>query len=201
MTLRSYNTQPRETDVESDPYFMVGYDQEAELIYLAVIVPDQSLIAKSGSAMNTDAVEVYIDGTFSDRTIGEPSEDWRFTLDAAIMPVLQYAAVPGPVGAYFDAWNENPSLVYAQSRQTATKMEYHRSGNVITYEWAIKPYDRYPDQPTHLRSGKRLGFEVAIVDKDDPKQPPRFLTWGESPTRFKGFDAGSLGELILVESP
>ena len=42
------------------------------------------------------------------------------------------------------------------------------SDNVTTYEWAIKAYDRYPDEPTRLHSGKRLGFEVAVVDKDHP---------------------------------
>ncbi len=197
----SYKTEKRDTSQESDAYFMVGYDRQAELIYLAVVVPDQHLIAKPDGVMGTDAVEVYIDGTFSDRTLAEPSQDWRQTLDAATMPVLQYVAVPGSVSAYGDPWNDNPSLLYAQSKQTATTMRCQHMGGVTTYEWAIKAYDRYPDRPTRLHSGKRLGFEIAVVDKDDPKLPPCFLTWGEPPVRFKGFDAGSLGELILVDDP
>jgi RNA polymerase sigma factor (sigma-70 family) len=197
----SYNIKERDTSLDSDAYFMVGYDREAELIYLAVVVPDKDVIAKPGSATGTDAVEVYIDGTFSNRTLNEPSDDWKRPLDAAKMPALQYVALPGQVSAYGDAWDGNPSLLYAHTKQTATKMKYRHVDHVTTYEWAIKAYDRYPDLPTRLHSGTRLGFDVAVVDKDHPKLPPYFLTWGEPPVRFKGFDAGSLGELILVESP
>ena len=201
VTNSSYNSEERDTSQESDAYFMVGYDREAELIYLAVVVPDKDVIAKPGSATGTDAVEVYIDGTFSNRTTENPSKDWNQALDAATMPVLQYAAVPGQVAAYGDPWNGNPSLLYAHKRQTSTKMKYRHADHVTTYEWAIKAYNRYPDLPTRLHSGKRLGFEVAVVDKDDPKVRPYFLTWGEPPAVFKGFDAGSLGELILVDQP
>jgi RNA polymerase sigma factor (sigma-70 family) len=201
VTNSSYIVEERDPSQGSDAYFMVGYDREAELIYLAVVVPDKDVIAKPGSAMGTDAVEVYIDGTFSNRTIEDPSKDWNLALDAATMPVLQYAAVPGQVAAYGDPWNGNPSLLYAHKRQTSTKMKYRHADHVTTYEWAIKAYDRYPDLPTRLHSGKRLGFEVAVVDKDDPKVRPYFLTWGEPPVVFKGFDAGSLGELILVDQP
>ncbi len=198
----SYIAEERDTSQDSDAYFMVGYDREAELIYLAVVVPDKDVIAKPGSARGTDAMEVYIDGTFSNRTIEEPSEDWSRALDAATMPVLQYAAVPGQVAAYGDPWDDNPSL--ALRRDQANRHEDEISGmsdHVTTYEWAIKVYDRYPDLPTRFHSGKRLGFDVAIVDKDDPKLPPYFLTWGAPPVVFKGFDAGSLGELILVDQP
>ena len=51
-------------------------------------------------------------------------------------------------------------------------------------------------------AGVGAGFDdVAVVDKDDPKRPPFFLTWGAPPVVFKGFDAGSLGELILIDKP
>jgi RNA polymerase sigma factor (sigma-70 family) len=198
----SYNVEERDTTRESDAYFMVGYDRGAESIYLAVVVPDKALIAKAGLVTDTDAMEVYIDGTFSRRMLKEqPSGEWQVKLDAAAMPVLQYAAVPGRVAAYEDPWDANPSLLYARTRQTATKMQYRHADHITTYEWAIKAYDHYPDRPTRLQPGKRLGFDVAVVDKDDPKRPPHFLTWGAPPVAFKGFDAGSLGELILVDSP
>jgi RNA polymerase sigma factor (sigma-70 family) len=198
---KAYNSQARDKGQDPDAYFMVGYDREAELIYLAAVVPDKDVIAKPGSATGTDALEIYMDGTFSNRTIGEPSEDWTRPPDAATMPVIQYVAVPGQVAAYEDPWHGNPSLLYAQTKQTATTMKYQHVGDSTIYEWAIKAYDRYPDLPARLHSGKRLGLEVAVVDKDHPKLPPYFLTWGEPPARFKGFDAGSLGELILVDSP
>ncbi len=101
------------------------------------------------------------------------------------MPVLQYVAVPGQVAAYGDPWHGNPSLLYAQTKQTATRMKYQHVGDVTTYEWAIKAYDRYPDLPTRLHSGKRLGLEVAVVDKDDPKRPAVFLDLGRTPGPFQ----------------
>jgi len=197
-----YDSKKRDARQDSDAYFMVGYDGEAELIYLAVVVPDEDVVVHPTDTLGTDAVEVYIDGTFSVRTTSRAvSDDWRKTLDAGTMPVLQYVAVPGSVPAYEDPWGANPSLTFARTRQTATKMKYRHAGGVTTYEWAIRAYDRYPNRPTRLHPGKRLGFEVAVVDKDDRLSPPAFLTWGSPPAFFKGLDAGTLGELILVDQP
>ena len=84
-------------------------------------------------------------------------------------------------------------------------MAYLHDGNVTTYEWSVQPYDHFPDKPTQLFPGKHLGLDVAVVDKDADasgrERPPRFLTWGSVPRNFKGGDAQSLGELILVASP
>ena len=104
-----------------------------------------------------------------------PSDDWRETLNAATMPVLQYVAIPGKVAAYGDPWRANPSLVYARTKQSATTMKYRVSDNSITYEWSVKPFDRFPDRPARLFAGKRLGFEVAVVDKIRTRgtSPPR----------------------------
>jgi RNA polymerase sigma factor (sigma-70 family) len=202
-----YNQKISEKTDDPDAYFMVGYDRKKDLIYLAVVVHDRDLQVHDLNQGNgnvvrkTDAVEVYVDGTCSSRIIPEPSGDWRATLDAATMPVLQYVAVPGRVAAYADPFGANPSLVYARTRESRTKMKYRRSRDVTTYEWAIQAYDQYPHQPTRLQPGKRLGFEVAVVDKDTGAGPPTFLTWGPPPFTFKGCSAGSLGELILSEEP
>ncbi len=84
-------------------------------------------------------------------------------------------------------------------------MKYRRDGDVTTYEWSVKAFDHFPDRPTRLFLGKRLGLDVAVVDKDSNKtknkKAPTFLTWGLPPTEFKGFNAGSLGELILSDKP
>jgi hypothetical protein len=181
---------------------MVGYDRTVDLIYLAVVVPDEDVVVHPSEIKATDSVEVYIDGTFSTRTTAPvPSDDWRKTLDASTMPVLQYVGVPGDVSAYADPWGENPSLLYTRTKQVGTTMKYRHENKITTYEWAISVYDHYPGLPTRLHSGKRLGFEVAVLDKDDPKRLSYFLTWGAPPTYFKGFDSGTLGELILVEDP
>jgi RNA polymerase sigma factor (sigma-70 family) len=201
----SYNSEPITADDDSSAYFMAGYDPKIEKIYLAVVVRDKDVVVHPSDVLQTDSVEIYIDGAFSKKAVSRlPSGDWRESFDAATMPVLQYVAVPGHVPAYGDRWSANPSLVYARSKETATAMQYQRIGDVITYEWSVKAYDRFPDRPTRLYPGKRLGLEVAIVDKDLNgilrKRPPTFLTWGAPPLIFKGADAGSLGELVLAEA-
>ena len=51
-------------------------------------------------------------------------------------------------------------------------MAYSRKGDVTVYEWAIQVFDRYPDKPTRLEPGKRIGFDVAVADKDVPASTP-----------------------------
>ncbi len=198
---------PRDIDAE----FMAGYDSSAGAIYLAVVVRDDDPVVKrSSSPRDNDAVEVYVQGKLSDGQMALPTSDnWPAVLDAAEMPVLQYAGLAGEQPAYGDTFGANPSLVYARTREPRTRMKYRREGNTTTYEWAIQVYDRFPDQPTRLEPGKRIGLEVAVVDKDKDKSKgkvldrtkPAFLTWGSPPKVFKGFEAGSLGELFLAARP
>jgi len=201
-----YESRERDAAKEATPYFMTGYDPQADLIYLAVVVQDNETVVHPTDPRATDAVEVYVDGTLSEERIAEPSGDWKATLDATTMPVLQYAGVPGRLAAYGDRWGANPSLVYAKSRETATRMNFQRDGDVTTYEWAVKAFDRFPDRPTRLYPGKKLGLDVAVLDKDKRQsvsgtRPPTFMTWGRAPVIFKGCDAGSLGELTLGPLP
>ncbi len=192
---------------------MVGYDKAASVIYLAIVVRDQDLVIHvpgrpltNGDDFDnfaTDAVEVYVDGTFSRRKIPVPSGSFRLVLDAATMPVLQYVGVPGNAPAYANPWGENPTLMYSKTREGRTRMKFRRDKDITTYEWGIQPYDRFPDQPTRLVPGKRIGLEVVVVDKDAKTDPPAFVGWGPlSPNySYKGCDAGSLGELILIDGP
>jgi hypothetical protein len=196
----SYDDQPRDTSRDPAAYFMVGYDRQSELIYLAVVVSDADVETHPSNVHATDAVEVYIDGAFSDRAIPTPNGDWWEALDAATMPVLQYAAVPASSPAYRDKERANPSLVYGRLSRTATKMKYLRTGNVTTYEWSLQAFDRYPDRPSRLHPGRQVGLEVAVLDKDPGVLRPAFLTWGAPPRNFKGLDASSLGELILADT-
>jgi hypothetical protein len=185
---------------------MAGYDGNAGLLYLAVVVHDDDIVVHPSDTLGTDAVEIYVDGAFTNRRIPEPRGDWRETLDARTMPVLQYAGVPGKVAAYGDRWGANPSLVYARQKESRTRMQVSRSGDVITYEWAVTVFDSFPEKLTQLHPGKKLGLDIAVLDKDrkatnSASRRPSFRTWGAAPVEFKGCNAGSLGELILVQGP
>jgi RNA polymerase sigma factor (sigma-70 family) len=202
----NYDSTETIEDDGSSPYFMAGYDRKVGLLYLAVVVHDDDIVVHPSDVIGTDAVEIYVDGTFSNRSIRNPGGDWRAALDARTMPVLQYAGVPGKVSAYGDRWGANPSLVYARQKESRTWMQCVRSGDVITYEWAVTVFDSFPEKPTQLVPGKRLGLDIAVLDKDRKKSSskakrPSFRTWGAPPADFKGFNAGSLGELILAQIP
>jgi RNA polymerase sigma factor (sigma-70 family) len=199
----NYDSNPRTQTQDPDAYFNVGYDRQAGLIYLAVVVRDKDSVVHPASLkepnsyiLKTDAVEVYVDGTFSERNSKKTQP-----FNAATMPVLQYVGVPGNVPAYGDHWGANPSLLYSKIRERRTQMKYQREGDVTTYEWAVQAYDQYPDQLTQLLPGKRIGFDVAVVDKDSAEAPPAWMYWGPTWAGFKGWDASNLGELILAESP
>lgn len=201
----SYDSNETIRNDDSSAYFMAGYDRKAGLLYLAVVVQDDDNVVHASDPLGTDAVEIYVDGTFSNRSIPQPEGDWRATLDARTMPVLQYVGVPGKVAAYGDRWGANPSLLYARQKESRTRMQYRRSGNVIRYEWAVTVFDSFPENPTELVPGKKLGLDIAVLDKDRKKSSstsrhPSFRTWGAPPAAFKGCNAGSLGELILAQS-
>jgi RNA polymerase sigma factor (sigma-70 family) len=198
-----YDSKPRDLNHDPDASFKVGYDRKAGRIYLAVVVRDKDNVVPPNShngpdsiIFKSDAVEVYLDGKFSKESV---PTDWN--LDAAKMPVLQYVGVPGEVPAYGDRWGANPSLLYSNPRERRMRMKYQREGDVTTYEWAIPAYDQYPDQLTELVPGKRIGFDLAVVDKDSPKAPPAWMYWGPEYAGFKGWNAANLGELILADEP
>jgi hypothetical protein len=76
------------------------------------------------------------------------------------------------------------------------------------YEWATQPFDQHPDQPTHLKPGKRIGFDLAVVDKDVPASSPEAMNepeedrnawvyWGPRLTGMKVFSADTLREPVL----
>jgi RNA polymerase sigma factor (sigma-70 family) len=206
----AYDSASKVDQTDPEAYFLAGFNVDNQFVYLAVVVRDRTLKLHRDArrrpgagdfhpAFDSDAVEVYIDGTASNRAIEEPPKGWD-GLDASTMPVLQFVAVPGDIPAYGDPFGANPSLLYSKTQEPRTKMKYRRQGDITTYEWAIQPYDRFPELPTEIHAGKRLGLEVAVVDKDAVK-PAVFMTWGQPPTMFKGLNAGSLGELILSDSP
>jgi hypothetical protein len=192
--------------------FSVGYDPKEQLIYLAVIVRDDKLVVGNTSYLDTDAVEVYVDGLHSERRIPKPGVPFYEHIDLSALPVQQYVAIPGPGKVYGTKYATNPVLLAGDLEKTKTRMAFRREGDVTTYEWAIQPFDRYPDQPTKLEPGKRIGFDLAVADKDVPATSPEgmdepeearvaWIYWGPQWAGMKVLNAGNLGELILGTEP
>lgn len=192
--------------------FMVGYSPAKQELYVAVVVRDDTLIVGNGSDRDTDAIELYVDGLRNRRVYpreGVIDRHWFENAELQALPVQQYCAIPGEGRVYGASKLTNPLLIAGDLEKTKTRMAFTRAGDIITYEWAIQVFDRYPDQPTKLERGKRIGFDLAVVDKDVPltgsieDEPATdrraWIYWGPVWRGKKVFDSGSLGEIVLGE--
>jgi RNA polymerase sigma factor (sigma-70 family) len=191
--------------------FSVGYDPKEQLLYLAVTVRDDQLVVGHSSHLDTDAVEVYLDGLLSNRRLPLPDgEDAYYALDPTSVPAQQYVAIPGKGMIYGRRQASNPILIHGTAKDTRTRTAFTRKGDVTIYEWAIQVFDEYPKKPARLEPGKRIGFDIAIADKDVPASTPggyndprgdrsAWIYWGPSWRGVKTLNAGTLGELILVK--
>jgi RNA polymerase sigma factor (sigma-70 family) len=183
-------------------YFMAGYNRDDGRIYVAVVVSDEHLLVKNGNPLSTDAVELYVEALGRDWTLPEPDPVvWGKNHSAKLTPAMQYVGLAGPGRVYGEPETDGTALMYGRIEDTQTEMGFRRSGNVIVYEWAVQVFDRFPDRPSRLEPGKHIGFDVAIVDRDGDRRRPFFTTWAPAQTRFKGFDAAQLGELVLGGGP
>lgn len=196
------------TSPDLNAWFAAGYDPDAQLVYVAVVVRDDKVVVGHTSHADTDAVEIYVDGLLANRRV----RSWADDMHLEDLPVQQYIGIPGSGRIYGTTAGTNPILIAGDLRKTKTRMKYRRQGDVTTYEWAIQPFDHYPDTPSVLEPGKRIGFDVAVVDKDVPARSPGGLSepepdrsawiyWGPTWAGIKVLDAGNLGELLLGDSP
>jgi RNA polymerase sigma factor (sigma-70 family) len=178
---------------DPDAYFMVGYDPEESLIYLAVRAHDSDNVVNGRNQVSSDATEIYLQGI-----LGAPEDRLRGVLDARHMPAIQYVGLPGDAPAYNNAEKANPVLLYGKTSDTRTRMKSrHHDDGVTIYEWAVEAFDRYPERPSQLEPGKRLGFDVVLVDRDLDRKLASWYSWAPYKGIFKGFDARTIGELIL----
>ena len=157
------------TSLDLSPSFMVGFSQEKDLIYLAVIVRDDSLVVGKDN-ISTDACEVYVDGTNCGKKFDRMSD-----VSADDFPAQQYLMCP-PGGSYGSNFSKsadkyaNPDIKGGEITRTRTVGVCTREGDITIYEWAVEVFDHYPDSTTSLVPGKTIGFDVVVVDKDTKKK-------------------------------
>ena len=182
------------------PGFMVGFSPQKNLIYVAVRVRDDAVVAGS-SARTTDNCDVYVDGLNSHRKV--PFDTWEQVSTASDLPALQYSMFPpgGSYGADYSSSDKpaNPDINRGDIARTKTVGAYTREGDITIYEWAVEVFDHYPDSATKLEIGKTIGFDVAVADKDSETENAAWVCWGPF-GGMKFFDADLLGELVLVKS-
>jgi hypothetical protein len=203
--------------------FSVGYSPEKQVVYVAVIVRDDRLIVGNTSSWDSDSVKIYVDGLHADKVVPHPvGTDWLEDYDAGDAAVLQYIGLPGkgPVNGIRKSagversGEDNPILMFGDITKTKTRMAFRRAGDVTTYEWAVQAFDHFPDKPTKLAAGMKIGFDVVVTDKDTPAQTPRaandpeadraaWICWGPAvpPGSSKDMNASSLGEIVLGREP
>ena len=200
--------------------FSVGYDPNEQVIYLAVIVRDDKPIVGHIQFWDTDAIEVYVDGRHSETSLPSfpANTDWD-TVEASALPMLQYIGIPGRGRVYGVTMSagqrrgaDNPILMFGDISKTKTRMAYRRAGDVTTYEWAVQSFDRYPDKPTQLVPFKKIGLDIAVVDKDKPAatsgpstEPEddrsAWVTWSPILKVPAFLHADRLGEIVLGRIP
>ena len=162
------------TSRDLSPSFMVGYDPDEVLLYLAVKARDDELVVGQGSSA-TDACEVYVSGR-------------------GTSPVLQYALVPG-TGQYDMSSRANPVMLRDDIGRTRTRAAYQRHGDFTTYEWAIDVSGRVAGWLPELTPGMTIGFDVVVVDRDHHGNTA-WIAWGPPRTQKYG-DTARLGKLVF----
>lgn len=195
--------------------FMVGYDPIRNLIHLAVIVRDDFHVIGNIDFWDTDAVEVFVDGRHSEDTASRFDGKEGVNIRAQDLAVLQYIGIAGegPIYGVTRAAGKpqgpiNPILMFGDIGKSMTRMEYRRERGVTTYEWAIEAFDRFPDKPTELVPGKKIGFDVGVADKDvrattkAPQDEPvedrvAWVSWWPGFYGPRYFNAADMGEIIL----
>jgi flagellar basal body-associated protein FliL len=175
-----------------DARFRIVYSDDDDLLYVAIEVVDERLQANGSHHRQVDAVELYVDGDHSRESL----LNW-FGYTAADVAALQYVVVPGPGSYSPPSHTSNPSLLWGDISQTRTQVAYRRRDSVTTYEWAVEAYDAFPGKPTDLVPGKRVGFDLAVVDKDAPQDNTAWVCWGP-PGTLKHLNANLLGTLRLL---
>ena len=169
-----------ETSDDLSSHFRVAYDPDENLLYVAVEARDDEVVV-GNDPMETDACEIYVHG------LGREGKGIS----------LQYAIVPGGWGSY-GGGRENPAINIGSIRGTRSQGAFSRQGDITSYEWAIEVFDRFPDKPARLASGKNIAFDVVVVDKDG-SDISAWVPWGP-PMADKSRHAVRLGSLALLDA-
>ena len=178
-----YKPTPPEGPDDLTASFRVGYDLEANLLYLAIVVQDEDLVIhpETPAFSNQDLCEVYVDADHSGGDVTGGAQ--------------QYVMVAGP-GKFARDVDGNPALNRGNTQTSGVQAAVLRLGQTIAYEWAIPLFESFPERRFQIELGKTIGFDVAVVDADG-RENGNWVAW--TPGSGKVFNSDRFGDLLFVQ--
>jgi len=172
--------------------FSVGYDAEAQVLIVAVVVRDDVHVVGS-SYNNTDALELYVDGA---PTHGESGVAQR------VRSCIQYAFVAGN-GSY-EGNGKNITTLWADPIAASARMGYKRDDDkhTTTYEVSVPAFisiggQGEMSQKAKLAAGTRMWLDLAIADFDNDGIAPALVFWGPI-AAMKYSSPEMFGDVVLL---
>ena len=178
-----------DTSADLSPEFMVGYNLQEQLIYVAVRARDDQVVAGIGT-QETDACEIY-----ATQDIGD-SKKYQYVLcpEGGEYRATTYSfSLTGSVETIETEW-PNPSMNGMDMKGMRSRGAMGREADTTIYEWQIQLLGSSPQDTLALRADIIIGFDVVVVDKD-AEGTAAWVAW--SPEPGKG-SLHRLGDLILV---
>ncbi|NKB71431.1 MAG: hypothetical protein GKR89_30535 [Candidatus Latescibacteria bacterium] len=147
----------------------LGYDKGENALYAAVTVQDQSVVVESREegSWSRDGCEIYIEIQHLD----EPVELAQYVL-----------------------WGEQRQA-FGMGKREEIDVAVRRDGGGYRYEWRVD-IGRLSGGQVQLGDGVRLGFDVALFDRDEDGSVTKML-WGRGDQKDRR--AEEFGDLLLVE--
>ena len=166
--------------------FMVGYNKDQSILYVAVQVRDDfiEVVPDEPSIWNQDACAIYI----------STDQQQRFTPDNDIH--LIYVMVPGD-SKWTANQDGNPALNKCDTDQSGMKASYTVHDHMVTYEFSIPLYESYPDKRLVVQPGSTINFDMMLSDADE-SGGANFIWW--TPYGGKSGRPGALGYLTFLEN-
>ena len=152
------------------PSMMVGYDDDEDLLYVALIVRDDELHME-GDPIYRDGIEIYVS------SLADGSH------------TMQYRLATSRTGG-------GPILRNGKISDTRADGAWRNEGDHLVYEWRLEVFDRFPGRPGQLDEGDLIGFDVVAIDNDGNGNAA-WVPWGP-PMGDKFASNDRVGRLLLA---
>lgn len=154
-------------------HFRAGYDGALGVLYLAVTMADDDYVKTPDNNHYTshDFQVLYLDPAHAPGGSGVIA----YEVDEHHRKIVEQEGL-----SFY------PQV--AKAKWEDVDLTIKRTEGVVTYEWKVKIKEE-------LRSGRVIGFDYAVFDKDTD-QDHAMLTWG--PVSNKFVSSGRIGDLVLL---